>query len=625
MLRLRPVPLSVIRRISKSNKSTTSSAHPEIQELEDGRIVHTGMPFAHAKIGNFFQEKPELGNQFVEDSLLQSYLKRNIPQELYSKIQKDLKKFGQRVVTDIYSLHLQCDRELPQLEQCDAWGNRVDKLITSHAWKQMHDISAEEGLIAIAYERKFKEWSRLYQMAKNYLFSPSAGLYSCPLAMTDGASSIIEAIGDKNDWLKQRAWLRLTNRDPKQFWTSGQWMTERKGGSDVARGTETLAQLQPDGSYTLHGYKWFSSATDADMAFTLARPLDKDGLSFNGTSGLSLFYLEIRDESGNLNNIQIQKLKNKLGTKQVPTAELLLDGTRAFKVSDDGRGVASISNMLTITRMHNAMSAASGMRRIVNMARDYTTRRTAFGNVLKDYPLHIQTLARMEVETRAATLFFLEMSRLLGKEDSETISNEEKQLFRLMTPVLKLYTGKQAVAVTSEGLECFGGQGYIEDTGLPGMLRDAQVLTIWEGTTNILSLDVLRALNKSKGQALKSYYDVIDSKLNSINNETLEVSVDRVQQAAGSILKFASQNTDNVEMAARDFSYSLARTYMGALMLEQANQVDSTPQDVYAANRWCEQDLCPVIKHKSKDIYSKQIADSNFQLVFDGYSRPSRL
>ncbi|KAK6192103.1 hypothetical protein SNE40_003641 [Patella caerulea] len=624
MLKLRHQGVLSMRNIVR--KSTSVIAHSDLQELEDGRIVHSGMPFAHAKIGQFFQDKPLLGNQFSEDTVLQSYLQRYVPKEIYGEISPDLKRFGERVATDIYDLHLQCDKEIPQLEQYDAWGKRVDNLITSPAWKRMHDISAEEGLIAIAYEKKYGEWSRLYQMAKLYLYSPSAGLYSCPLAMTDGASSIIETIGDENPWMKERAYIRLTSRDPKKFWTSGQWMTERRGGSDVAKGTETLAQLQPDGSYTLHGYKWFSSATDSDMTFTLARPLDKNGMVVDGTKGLSLFYLEIRNEDDQLNNIQIQKLKNKLGTKQVPTAELLLDGTRAFKVSDDGRGVASISSMLTITRMHNALSSASSMRRIVNMARDYSTRRQAFGNVLKDYPLHIQTLARMEIETRGATLFFLEMTRLLGKEDVKIISDEEKELFRLMTPVLKLYTAKQAVSVASEGLECFGGQGYIEDTGIPGILRDAQVLTIWEGTTNILSLDVLRAISKSNGHALKTYYKEIQNKLNMIkDNKSLEESGIKVSNAADNIIDFATKNTSSLQFAARDFAYSLARTYMSALMLEQATSSNGTDQDIYAAIRWCQQDLCPVTTNHKTESYSSQTEDANFNLVFDGYSRPSRL
>lgn len=144
-----------------------------------------------------------------------------------------------------------------------------------------------------------------------------------------------------------------------------QWMTEKGGGSDVANGTETIAEHEGGDIYKLYGYKWFSSATDSDMSLTLARIIDNDGSSVHGTKGLTMFYLETRNEGTNqLNNINVVKLKNKLGTRQLPTAELLLDGTRALKMSNEGRGVASIADMLQITRLHNSLSAVSGMRQV---------------------------------------------------------------------------------------------------------------------------------------------------------------------------------------------------------------------------------------------------------------------
>nr|KAG5696865.1 hypothetical protein BaRGS_035275 [Batillaria attramentaria] len=405
-------------------------------------------------------------------------------------------------------------------------------------------------------------------IAKLYLYAPSSGLYSCPLAMADGAAKIIETIQLSSPWLIERAFSHLTSRDPAVFWTSGQWMTEKRGGSDVARGTETVAIEQPDGTYRLYGYKWFSSATDADMTFTLARIADKEGNTVEGTRGLSLFYLELRGPDGKLNNIQIQKLKNKLGTRQLPTAELLLDGSTAFRVSDEGRGVAGISNMLTLTRLHNSLSAASSMRRMVNMARDYSTRRSAFGSVLKDYPLHIQTLARMEVETRGAELLVLEVGRLLGLEEVGVATETEKQLMRLLVPVMKLYTGKQAIAVASEGLECFGGQGFIEDTGLPMILRDAQVLTIWEGTTNVLSLDVLRAMAKSRGGVLKAFAENVGTRLQSAaGREELVGSTNKVAKGVEDVLAFAAKNTSILETAARDFAFSIARVAIAVLCI----------------------------------------------------------
>ncbi|KAG8455626.1 hypothetical protein GDO86_001724 [Hymenochirus boettgeri] len=484
----------------------------------------------------------------------------------------------------------------------------------------MKELSAEEGMVAEAYERRYSNWSRLVQVAKLYLFAPSAGLFTCPLAMTDGAARVIESLGMPGPL--QKAFRHLTSRNPSTFWTSGQWMTERKGGSDVAAGTETMAQRQKDGTYILHGYKWFTSATDSDMSLTLARVVDSQGRLTMGTKGLSLFYLEVRDAEGKLNGIEVQKLKEKLGTRQVPTAELLLDGTKALQISPEGRGVASISSMLTITRIHNTISAAAGMRRVINLARDYAARRVVFGKLIKDHPLHIQTMARMEVEAHGAFLLLMEMARLLGLEETNMASKQEQLLLRLLTPVAKLYTGKQALSVISEGLECFGGQGYMEDTGLPAMLRDAQVLTIWEGTTNILSLDVLRSVIKSQGEVLNAFFSAIQEKLKAPSSlSSLSQAAQHTLGALQKLKEFTHQagksGGDYMELAARDFAYSLAKIYIGTLLLDHAAWEEASSTDIYCAQRWNNQDLCPVYTAMTSGCYNSESVSLDRQLVFE--------
>ncbi|XP_012946238.1 acyl-CoA dehydrogenase family member 11 [Aplysia californica] len=584
-------------------------------------------PFAHAKLGPFVQARPELSNQFSQDTFLQSYLRRYIGKEYVSDVCSDLERFGQRVTEDIYQNSLRMEAEQPKLEQMDAWGKRVDRLITSSAWQDMKTIAAEEGLIACAYERNFGEWSRLYQMAKMYLYEPSAGLYGCPLAMTNGAAKTLELLQEDYPWIYERSYGRLTTRDPQQFWTSGQWMTEKQGGSDVAGGTETVAYEQTDGSYKLYGYKWFSSATDADVTLTLARTVDKHGATVKGTRGLSLFYLEVREQSGEMNHIQMLKLKSKLGTRQLPTAELLIDGATAYRISEEGRGVASISHMLTLTRIHTGVHSSAAMRRMVNLARDYATRRRAFGKSLHRHTLHVKTLAAMEVEARAAAIFTLEVSRLLGRQEvlgAGPTTAAEAEVLRLVVPLLKLYTAKQSVAVASEGLECFGGQGYIEDTDLPRILRDTQVTAIWEGTTNILSLDVLRAIQKSSGSVLLHFRDEVTARLLPAKEVgDLEQSACRVEVAMGQVLGAAAQmSPDQLQMAARQFAYSLARIYMGALLLDHA-AYSKTAADVCCAQRWCEQDLSLLSTTANNGHFSHKSQEDNLDLVFDGY--PHRL
>ncbi|XP_035494933.2 acyl-CoA dehydrogenase family member 11-like [Scophthalmus maximus] len=575
-------------------------------------------PFSGARIGSFFQERPVLKNPFLEDALLRGYLRRHLPQEA---ARSDLCAFGERVANEVDRWGRECELTPPQLIHFDPWGNRVDHIVTSPAWKRMKDLSAQEGLVAIGYERPFGEWSRVYQMSKLYIFSPSSGLFTCPLAMTDGAAKVLQSIGVS--WPVDEAYSRLTTRRPEWFWTSGQWMTERQGGSDVASGTETVAVPQSDGSYKLHGFKWFTSATDADMTLTLARVQDRTGATTPGSRGLSLFYAEVsRDEGGRLRGIEVQRLKDKLGTRQMPTAELLLDGLPAHRLSDEGRGVASIANMLTITRIHNSISAAAAMRRVVQLARDYASRRTAFGKLLKDHPLHMQTLARMEVQTRGAFLLVMDVCRLLGREESGMATQFDRYLLRLLTPVVKLYTGKQAVAVVSEGLESFGGQGYIEDTGLPGLLRDAQVLSIWEGTTNVLSLDVLRCVARSSGMVLHAFFTHAKSLLAGASSvSSLGPAVTAVDRALSELETFvqvaAKREASYLELAARDLAYSLACIYTGALLIDHACWKGASQSDAYAALRWCEQDLCPVVSKQARGCYDPSAPPLDSALVCD--------
>ncbi|XP_054721904.1 acyl-CoA dehydrogenase family member 11-like isoform X2 [Uloborus diversus] len=517
--------------------------------------------YSHAKQGNFLQAPPKLQNPYVSDQPLRSYLRHHVPEEVSKEIESDLKPFGDRIVNEIDALGWECECNLPVLHHQNAWGQRVDELITCSAWKKQHDISAEEGLVAIGYERKLHQWSRLHQACKLYLYSPSAGLYTCPLAMTDGAAKTIEVIDTKQRF--RNSFENLTSRDPAKFWTSGQWMTEKRGGSDVAGGTETVAIADAD-FYRLYGYKWFTSATDSNMALTLAQVKESD------------------------------------------------------EMSERGDGIAAISNMLTITRLYNAISSVAAMRRVLMLARDYSHHRKAFGKPLYKFPLHVQILSRMEVKVRGCLLLMMKTAVLLGKVESDVATADEVLLLRLLLPVLKLYTAKQAVSVVSEGIEAFGGQGYMEDTGLPVLLRDCQVLPIWEGTTNILSLDVLRSFSKSNFETLYALHRSIASCIENAQNRDLCISCANVNKSIKYILDFVQTFPEQLNVACRDLSYSIAKTYIGALLIENANTTNS-PTDIISAKRWCElQDLCLLSNHHNFLSYTEGV-HGDTELVMEGY------
>jgi alkylation response protein AidB-like acyl-CoA dehydrogenase len=441
----------------------------------------------------FFQAPPELGNPLDADRALRGYVHRAIPDPTArAVVVEELRAMGELAGGELYRMQLEDRESLPELRSWDAWGHRVDRIEVTPLWKRAAVIAAERGLVATAYERKLGALSRVHQFALVYLFDGSTDVYTCPLAMTDGAAATLSFHGGE---LKDRALPRLLSRDPARAWTSGQWMTERTGGSDVGL-TETVARPDEGGTFRLFGTKWFTSATTSQMALTLARP-EGNG---PGGRGLALFYVETEGEGGaRAPGLLVNRLKDKLGTRKVPTAELTLDGLRAWPVAGTTDGIRNITPMLNVTRTWNAVCAASAMRRSVALARDYADKRVQFGAKLRDKPLHQETLAWMQAEAEGGLQLALRVAELMGAHEAGSPTDHEAKLFRLLTPLAKLTTGKQAVAVTSEALECFGGAGYVEDTGLPRLLRDAQVLPIWEGTTNVLSLDVLRAIGKEGG------------------------------------------------------------------------------------------------------------------------------
>jgi alkylation response protein AidB-like acyl-CoA dehydrogenase len=437
----------------------------------------------------FHQAPPTLGNQYEDDRMLRSYLSRVCPTDVLREIEPSLIEMGRLASSELYQMQLDDRLNEPTLTQWDAWGNRIDRIEVTPLWLKAERIAAEHGVIATAYEQKHGSLSRVHQCALAYLFTPSTDIYSCPLAMTDGAARTLISSG--NQLLIDRAVPHLITREPSKFWTAGQWMTELTGGSDVGL-SETVARqdkTQPDKFY-LFGRKWFTSAVSAQIALTLARPEGNPP----GGRGLALFYVETRDEHGRLQNIEINRLKDKLGTRKVPTAELTLNGTPARLVYGTTDGVRNITPLLNITRLWNGISSVALMHRGLALAFDYAKKRVAFGAPLSEKPLHMDTLLGLQVETEAAFHLAFFVAELNGKSEAGEISEKDVQLLRVLTPIMKLTTAKQAVMVTSEVLESFGGAGYIEDTGLPVLLRDSQVLPIWEGTTNVLALDTFRAL-----------------------------------------------------------------------------------------------------------------------------------
>jgi alkylation response protein AidB-like acyl-CoA dehydrogenase len=511
----------------------------------------------------FVQAAPELGNPYRDDDFLRSYLQRKLPVGTLSVIAPGLDDLGAIAGGELYALQLADRENEPTLVQWDAWGNRIDRIEVTPLWKRAAQVAAEAGLIAIAYERAHGRYSRLHQFAAVYLFHPSSDVYTCPLAMTDGAARTLTVANDAQ--LIERAVPRLTSRDPARAWTSGQWMTESTGGSDVGASL-TRAERDEHGQWRLYGKKWFTSTITSQMALTLGRPVGNGP----GGSGLAMFYVETHDEAGRLNGMRVERLKDKLGTRKVPTAELVLDGARAQLVGDTRNGTRNIEPMLIVTRAWNSVTSVAFMRRALMLARSYAQQRRAFGSTLHELPLHVDTLAGLEAETRGAFLLAFELIELMGRQEAGEMSDEQRSLLRLVTPIAKLMTAKQAVAVVSECIEAFGGAGYVEDTGLPALLRDTQVLPIWEGTTNVLALDAL--LRGELALALPAVHARIGQCVQEARDQRLAAAGAKAVAAIEHVQRWVREHSDAVQVQshARRVAMTIGRALELALLVEHA-------------------------------------------------------
>jgi alkylation response protein AidB-like acyl-CoA dehydrogenase len=511
----------------------------------------------------FFQDPPRPAHGWDGDPLLREHFERAAPDASAADVE-ELRELGALAAGPLYDQQLEERHLEPRHVPFDPWGRRVDRIEQTPLWRRAAVLAATHGLVAVPHERRLGAASRTHWLTLLHVLEPSLDVYSCPLAMTDGAVRTLLDSG--NHALVERAVPRLTSRDPARAWTSGQWMTERTGGSDVGL-SETVARRDDDGRWRLHGTKWFCSATASEMALTLARP-EGNGA---GGKGLALFYLETRDASGATNGLSVLRLKEKLGTRKLPTAEVELHGAVADPVAGLGDGVRAIAPMLSVTRIWNAVSAVAGMHRALSLARDYARRRFAFGARLADKPLHVDTLAGLEAEREGAFLLAARAAELLGAVEAGTATEAGRLALRVVVPVAKLTTGKQAVAIASEALECFGGAGYIEDTGLPRLLRDAQVLPIWEGTTNVLSLDLLRAIaTPGAPAALRAE---LRSHLATVRAPELRAPAETAARAAEHLeawLAAAGRERLAAEASARRHALTVGRTLELALLCAHA-------------------------------------------------------
>jgi len=380
----------------------------------------------------------------------------------------------------------QANANPPQLRTHDRFGNRIDEVEFHPAWHRLMEVAIGNGLHALPW-REPRAGAHAARAAGFYVWSQVEGGHGCPVSMTYAA---VPALRQQPELAAGWEPLMTTlDYDPglrphasKRGVLFGMAMTEKQGGSDVRANTTRAIPTGEDGEYQLTGHKWFCSAPMCDAFLVLAQ----------APGGLSCFLLPRVLPDGSRNAFHIQRLKDKLGNRSNASSEIELEGAVAWMVGEAGKGVRTIIEMVNHTRLDCIIGSASLMRQAVAQATHHTAHRSAFGRLLNEQPLMVNVLADLAVESEATTVL---MMRLAGALDRAADSTEA-HFRRLALAVSKYWTCKRAIALVGEALECHGGNGYVEESIMPRLYREAPLNSIWEGSGNVNALDVLRAMDR---------------------------------------------------------------------------------------------------------------------------------
>ncbi|MFI5882444.1 acyl-CoA dehydrogenase family protein [Streptomyces sp. NPDC051554] len=455
----------------------------------------------------------------------------------------------------------QANRYEPELRTHDRYGNRIDEVEFHPSWHRLMGVAVAEGLAGAPWADE-RPGAHVARTARGLAWGHTDAGHGCPTSMTYAAVPALRATPELaavyEPLLTSRVYdpvLRVPTE--KRGLLAGMGMTEKQGGSDVRTNTTTATPTAEPGVYTLRGHKWFTSAPMCDVFLVLAQAPD----------GLSCFLVPRVLPDGSRNTFRIQRLKDKLGNRSNASSEPEFDGTVAWLVGPEGRGVKTIIEMVNCTRLDCVMMSATLMRKTLVEAGHHVRHRSAFGARLLEQPLMRNVLADLALESEAATTLTL---RLAGAADRAVREDGAESAFRrIATAAGKYWVTKRGPAFTAEALECLGGNGYVEDSGMPRHYREAPLLSIWEGSGNVNALDVLRALTRDPGTA-----DALFAEL------ALAQGADARLDAAVSRLK--NGLSEATETGARRLVEQMALTLQASLLVRHA---PAAVADAFCATR----------------------------------------
>ena len=451
----------------------------------------------------------------------------------------------------------------PKLRTHDRFGNRVDEVEFHPAWHELMTVAVRHGLHAAPW-RDARPGAHVARAAGFYVWSAAEAGHGCPVSMT---YALVPALRHAPDLAGRFEPLLaapeydfgLRPPETKRGLLAGMSMTEKQGGSDVRANTTRAVPVAGggDGEYVLTGHKWFTSAPMGDLFMVLAQ----------APGGLSCFLLPRVRPDGTPNGMRLQRLKDKLGNRSNASAEVEYDEAVAWLVGEEGRGVRTIIEMVNVTRLDCVLGTATGMRAGLTLAAHHAAHRMAFGRKLAEQPLMAGVLADLAIESEATTLVAF---RLAGATDRAVRGDGQEAAFRRMAlAATKYWVCKRAPAHAAEALECLGGNGYVEESGMPRLYREAPLASIWEGSGNVAALDTLRALTRQPESA-EAFFAELDQAAGADS---------RLDQAVARLRKEASEES---EARARQLAGAMALVLQGALLVRYS---DPAVADAFVASR----------------------------------------
>jgi acyl-CoA dehydrogenase len=553
-------------------------------------------------------------NYWKLDRTIQRELRRIYPDDEFEWAESRLSEFGEVVGNAIADNADYVDKHGPELHTHDRYGEVQNYVSYPAELKENERLTYGAGVVADSFEAppgREEPLTHSHYLGMGYLlaYAETSGMF-CPVAMTAGTALVLEKF---DDGTLSEYYQALTSRDHDNLIEGAMFLTEEQGGSDVGA-NETIAEYDEEAGYwRLTGEKWFCSNIDGEGTLALARTEDAP----EGTDGLSMFLVPHGDPDDGVmtkgtrkefdgappsevvNDQYYRRLKDKLGTTNVPTGEVEFEDTKAYLVGEEENGFKQMAEMLNLERLSNAAGACGIMGRALLESKIQAADREAFGKTIEEFPLMREDLVEMAIDHEAATAYTFDAVRLFSEREAAERSGEEAdsayRLMRLLIPVAKLRTARMAIETASYAMEIQGGNGYVDEFVTNRLLRDAQVLPIWEGTENILSLDVLRALERE--DAHEPFMELMQERLDSIEHPALAKHRDIVESEyhnlTTAMAELAGQDEEYAQLSAKRLAHYIFDVYTGALLLREAQEEleDGNGRLALVAQRFVDREL----------------------------------